>query len=402
MKVLNARLARWARRIDWVWRGLALMRRARHHAPHAPTDALAILVLDLHLIGDAVMLLPFLAALRRRYPQSFITVVAGPWNLPVLDGEPSIDRVIEFAAPWVKRQGLRKSCVAVMRLVRTLQAQRWDIGIDMRGDIRNILILYFANCVQRFGFDFTGGASLLTTVVPDNGQLASLLNHHERLAASLDAFDGRSFVALLTLSEAELSAANCIARYIGFHFGASMPLRRPPVEEAAALLAAGIGQFDERVVLFSAPDIEAYVAEVLAAVDPALRAHIDVWCGDLRGFIVVASRARVLYTMDSGPAHLAAATGCPTVVLFGPNRSAFTAPRGPNVICVELDPPLPCQPCDQHRCVHPSLPQACLRGQVPAAIEAGLRLAARADAPALGRVTLDGRPYASSFRLFRH
>lgn len=378
MKVMNPRLVRQARRIDWVWRLLATARRlwrpaTRAAAPGAP---LSILVLDLHLIGDAVMLLPFLAALRRRHPTARITVVAGPWNRPVLAGEPSLDHLVEFTAPWVKGQGMRASWTAARALVRTLRTQRWDIGIDMRGDIRNILVLYFANCVQRVGFDFTGGAGLLTRVVPDDGRLASLLEHHERLAACLDAFDGRPFVSRLTLTDAERATAQGIAPHVGFHFGASLALRRLPIDEAAALVTRCLAEFDERALVFSAPDLEAYVVDLLAALDPAVRGRIEIWRGDLRTFIVAASRARVLYTMDSGPAHLAAATGCPTVVLFGPNRSAFSAPRGPNVTCVESDPPLSCQPCDQHRCVHPSLPQACLRGRVPEAVAAGRVLVA--------------------------
>lgn len=369
-------LVRQARRIDPLWAALAFLRRIWQPAPRPASkdQPLSILVLELHLIGDAVMLLPFLAALRRRHPTARITVVSGPWNRPVLAGDTSLDSVVEFTAPWVKGQGLKASWSAARGLVRRLRGQRWDIGIDMRGDIRNILILYFANCIQRVGFDFTGGARLLTRVVPDDGRLASLLEHHERLAASLDAFDGRPFVPRLALSDAEHVTGAAIAPYVGFHFGASLPLRRLPIDEAAALVARCLAERDEPALVFSAPDLEDYVADLLAALEPPLRNRVEVWRGNLRSFIVTASRARLLYTMDSGPAHLAAATGSPTVALFGPNRAAFSAPRAANVTCVEIDPPLPCQPCDQQRCVHPSLPQACLRGLGDEAVAAGRRI----------------------------
>ena len=381
MKVMNPGLVRWARRFDWVWRLLGLlagMRRERV-AERASLDPARILVLDLHLIGDMVMLLPFLGALRRRYPGAQITLVAGPWCHAVLAASGAADRVVEFAAPWVKGQGAWQSLLRTQSLIRTLRAERWDLGIDMRGDIRNILTLYFARCVQRVGFDFTGGGSLLTKVVPDNGVLSPILEHHERLAASLDAFDGRPFVPRLTLSAVESRAADEIAPYVGFHFGASLPLRRLPVPEAANLLSTCAGAHDGRLIVFSAPDVEAYVAEVLSQLGPEQRSRFEVWRGDLRGFIVTASRARLLYTMDSGPAHLAAAIGCKTVVMFGPNRSAFVAPRGSNVRCVELDPALPCQPCDQRRCLHPTVFQACLRGMVPLARAAAESLSDAAE-----------------------
>jgi ADP-heptose:LPS heptosyltransferase len=376
MKVMNTGLVRLARRIDGLWRFLAFTRQLWHppHPDAAPGEPLAILVLELHLIGDAVMLLPFLEALRRRNPTARITVVAGPWNNPVFANEPSLDSIIEFTAPWVKGQGVWASWLAVRTLVRKLRGQRWDIGIDMRGDIRNLLILIFARCVKRVGFDFTGGARLLTSVVPDNGSLDSLLGHHERLAHSMDAFDGKPFVPQLRLNTEEYSRAQGILNFVGFHFGASLPLRRLPLEDAATLIRQCLAVYDGRAIIFDAPGLESYVAELMVQLQDDVRARIDVWRGDLRSFIVISTRASVMYTMDSGPAHIAAATGCPTVVLFGPNRAALTSPRGAHVQCVELDLPLPCQPCDQRRCIHPGTRQACLKGLASEAVEAGLRL----------------------------
>ncbi|MCM0609029.1 MAG: glycosyltransferase family 9 protein [Ideonella sp. WA131b] len=388
MKVMNLGLVRRARRIDRLWSVVAFVRRLWQpsSSPMALGQPTSFLVLDLHLIGDAVMLLPFLAAIKRRYPTAQVTVVAGPWNRPVLASDPSIDELIEFSAPWVKGQGIRASWTASRNLVRLLRSKRWDVGIDTRGDIRNILILYFANCIRRVGFDFTGGASLLTQVVPDDGRLASLLEHHERLAACLHAFDGQPFVSKLTLTDQERDSAWSIAPYVGFHFGASLPLRRLPVDEAAKLVAASLSDWSGPALVFSTPDLEAYVETLMAALSPALQGRLKVWRGDLRSFIVAASRAHVLYTMDSGPAHLAAATGSPTVVMFGPNRAEYAAPRGRNVVSVQLDPPLTCQPCDQHKCVHPSDVQACLRGRVPDAVAAGRRLVVSGESlPALSQ-----------------
>jgi ADP-heptose:LPS heptosyltransferase len=378
MKFMNPRLVRWARRIDGIWWLLAKFASVFgvEEAQSVGANPRRILVVDLHLIGDMVMLLPFLRALRQRYPMAEIALVAGPWSRSVLDGTAAADQVIEYVAPWVKHQGAMNSARALVHLLKVLRSQRWDIGVEMRGDIRNILLLYMSGCAQRVGFEFTGGSALLTTVVDDDGRLGSILDHHERLAAALGAFDGQPFVPRLALSEEEKRRANEIAEYIGFHFGASSPLRRLPASEATALIEACAQQLEVRLCMFSAPDMEGYVSEVMSGLPPALRTRIDLWKGDLRSFVVAASRARVLYTMDSGPAHLAAATGANTVVMFGPNRAAFTAPRGPNVRCVELENPLPCQPCDQHRCVHPDTPQACLRGLTPAALAAARALGA--------------------------
>ena len=340
---------------------------------------MSILVLDPHLVGDIVMLLPLLDALRRQFPQAHLALVAGPWCRPILQGTHAVDELFEFSAPWVKPQPCLRAVVSVFRLVATLRRRRWDLGIDVRGDIRHILLLLLAKCRRRVGFDLTGGAALLTTVVPDSGRLASILDHHERLATSIGAFDGQTFVPRMCLTEQEEQLAQHTPPFIGFHFGASLPLRRLPIVEAVSLVETQADRTDLPLVVFGASDIADYVAELLQALPPVLRVRVQVWNGSLREFIVTASRARVMYTMDSGPAHITAALGPETIVFFGPNRSAYTAPRGANVHVVERQSPLPCQPCDQRRCIHPDTYQACLRGLVPRAITRGPTAAERAE-----------------------
>jgi heptosyltransferase-1 len=101
---------------------------------------------------------------------------------------------------------------------------------------------------------------------------------------------------------------------------------------------------------------------VRALLDLATSMRVEVWRGGLREFIVMVSRAERMYTMDSGPAHIAAALGRHTVVFFGPNVPAATAPRGIHVRVVE-DVTVACRPCDQHHCTN-AVNQACMRSLV--------------------------------------
>src|SRR6202011_4879186 len=99
MKHHNERLAAWSRRLDPVWwlaaRALRVSRAA--DAPAAPGS---ILLVELHLLGDMVMLIPLLRVIRRCHPCAHIGLMAGPWARDVLGETGLVDEFIDLRAPW--------------------------------------------------------------------------------------------------------------------------------------------------------------------------------------------------------------------------------------------------------------------------------------------------------------
>ena len=356
MKVMNPRLVQFAKRIDFVWQ---IFKRIAPIRKRNPLPITSILVVDLHLLGDVVMLVPLLKALRDRYPLVKISLLAGPWAHSILSGTQLVDEIITYIAPWVKTTHLLHAVFGYLRMCSRLRANRWDVGIDVRGDIRQILMLYIAGCKRRVGFNFTGGGSLLTDIVPDDGEIRHILDHHERIANHLDAWNGQPFVPALRLNLTEWRTAENILPFIGIHLGASLPLRRLPLGEAAALISF-CSQSNDLVVLFSTPEMEDYTEEVIGLLPKVLLQKIEIWRGTLREFMIKASRAKRIFAMDSGPAHICAALGCETIVFFGPNLSANTGPRGRRVEFLE-NSSVRCRPCNQHHCSN-LMYQACMRG----------------------------------------
>lgn len=356
MKVLNERLVAIARRLDWIWPLVGwLLPRARAGGSAPPKS---ILIFDLQLIGDMVMLLPMLQCLRQQHPAARITLVAGPWAESIIGPENIVDELVPYAAPWVKSQSLVGAASATLRLLRRLRRVQWDWAIEVRGDIRQILLAALSGAARRISFAFTGGAALLTDVIPDDGRLAHLAEHHRRILRHLGLWSPeQSYVPRLHLTASEAARAASIEPFVGFHFGASIELRRLAVADAARLVNAWAGR-RERLVLFEPPDMREYNAELRLLLSADARARLETWRGALRDFIVMASRAKQMFTMDSGPAHIAAALDVPTVVFFGPNRPEYAAPIGANVHVVEIRD-LPCRPC-QNRCIN-AIHQACLR-----------------------------------------
>jgi ADP-heptose:LPS heptosyltransferase len=368
VKVINPRLAARARRLDPLWRLLAPLLRALGRLPdgRALTAPRSILVVDLHLLGDIVLLVPLLRVLRRGHPDARITLLAGPWSRDILAGSGLVDEHIDLAAPWVRRApglaGWRDLARALGRLRAGARGAGWDWGIDVRGDLRNIGLLVAARARRRVGFDFTGGAALLTDVVPDDGRIRHIVDHHAAIAAQLGLHMSDAERVPVLPRPAPPPRLPAGAHRVGFHFGASMPLRRLPAAEAARLVQAVLRP-GETPVLVDAPDTRALNDELAARLAPPAAAALQRWEGGLRELMGLLSYLDRFYGLDSGPAHLAAALGTPTTVLFGPSLSVEAGPLGAHVQVLERQD-LSCRPCDRVHCTNPSY-QACLTNLIP-------------------------------------
>lgn len=367
MKFINPRLAALARRVDPLWRLLAPLLPRPTPGAGLPRH---VLVVDLHLLGDIVMLVPLLRVLRRCQPQARITLLAGPWSRAILDGAGLVDEHIDCEAPWVRRQRGLAGWRALARAVRRLRrgaggaADGWDWGIDVRGDVRNILLLALAGARRRVAFDFTGGGALLTDVVPDDGSYRHIIEHHADLLRAL----GMPMLAEERVPRLPVPAQRpprpvpAPSPLVGFHFGASFALRRVPIAEAAALVGALTGP-GEVPLLIDAPDTRESNSALLARLSPELAARARRWEGGLRELMGLLSYLDRIYAVDSGPAHLAAALGTPTTVFFGPSLSVDARPLGAHVRIVERSD-VACRPCDRIHCTNPNF-QECLTHLVP-------------------------------------
>lgn len=350
MKQHNETLVSLSRRLDPVWWLTArLLRLGQYDA--SPVVPRSILLVDLHLLGDIVMLVPLLRVIRRFHPDAHIGLLAGPWSQTVLADTGLVDEFITLRAPWnIKGQG----AAGIRELLWAIRAARtgsWDWGIDVRGDVRNALLLALARARRRVAYNFSGGAALLTDVVPDDGVLRHIIDHHAALASYLGMpMTEEERIPVLGFAR-ESGSVRRGSRLIGFHFGASMMLRRMPLEEACALLLSFQDEDDARLILVDAPDIRTVNSALLERLPAKYASRIERWQGSLSEFMTFLRSLDQFYAMDSGPAHLAAALGVDTTVFFGPNLSLAVRPLGVEVNVVERGD-LPCRPCDQHHCTN--------------------------------------------------
>jgi ADP-heptose:LPS heptosyltransferase len=323
-----------------------------------------ILILDFHHIGDIVLLMPLLECLRSSHPNAKITLVAGPWARDILKTANTVDEIIEFLAPWVKSRGLFKNLGSCYKLICKLRKQRWDIGIDVRGDIRHILLMCMSGVSYRVGFDMMGGRSLLNCCVDYKKKCVHLSDYHKSICEALGIWDNDlEYTPKLLLRASEKDSVKDVPSYVGIHFGASSALRRIEIKKAKNLLEQILNQFPKnRVVIFHLPEDVLYFADLFEHAKKISINQVESWSGTLREFIVFLSRCDILFCLDSGPAHIAAALGIQTKVIYGPSDFRITRPIGKSVEVLEGNNPF-CWPCSQKVCHSKDL-HGCYKNQV--------------------------------------
>jgi heptosyltransferase-2 len=391
----------------------------RFHAPPRMEDPRRILLVQLDHLGDAVLTSPLLARLHAAYPAALIDVVASPSNREVFEADPRIHRVVLAERNWFERdRGRRALGSAVWHLGRSLREGRYDLGVDVRGDILTVVALALAGIPRRVGWAMGGGGFLLTDVadwIPGRHEVASRLALLGRLGiaaeeparVSVPVTDRDRATVARRLQEAwhaprsprpapamqpslvasvkrtdrgpecrvgGKAAPDTTTRHddadwlhagrfgapaplLAAHLGAGTAAKRWPPAHWKRL----IGRFLDdgwRVVVIGGPDD----ADAAAVLEPHPR--LRDWTGlmtvpETTAFL---ERADLFLGADSGPSHLAACAGTPSVVMFsGTNRPSQWRPWSRRSLVLKFD--VPCRPC--HHKVCPLADHPCMTGLDP-------------------------------------
>lgn len=311
-------------------------------------------------LGDAVMCIPALAAVRTRWPQAQITLLGRPWILSIYAGQGLAD--------WLgNNQGDRAENLAGQpsRELHSsdLRMMKFDCALLLQNAFRAAWTAWRAGIPQRIGYGRDGRSLLLTEpiAVPRRGEIPVHESYYYlellRRAGWIDALPQVNEIRLRvseqskSRAESVLAAAGADASHrrlrVAIAPGASYGSAKCwPVERFAALGDRLVEGFSADVILFGAAG-ERDVATRIAArmkskpvnlagqtqvVDlPALLAACDAFIGN-----------------DSGAMHVAAAVGLPVVAIFGPTDPHGTAPVTPRRTLVQKH--VFCSPCFLRHC----------------------------------------------------
>lgn len=325
-----------------------------------------ILVRATNWLGDAVMSLPAIRALRQAFPKAHLAVAARPWVADLYARETAIDRVILYqSGGWHARR----------EFAARLREERFDCAILLQNAFDAALMAWMAGIPARIGYNRDGRGWLLTTAiaVPEPGDIP----RHERFyylemlrrAGLID--DEQYFragipdIQLEGIAAAQASGATRVAGLgvggdgrgdaIGISPGAAygnakrwLPER---FAEAGAQICAKLSDSGSRpgVLVFGSAAERPLCEQVAAAIERAGVPGINL-AGEttLREFIELAAACRVFLTNDSGAMHVVSALAVPTVAIFGATDDTTTGPAGPFARVVREH--AECSPCLLREC----------------------------------------------------
>lgn len=309
-----------------------------------------ILLLRLERIGDLLMTLEAIEDVRQAAPRARIDLVVGSWNLALAAGIRGLDHVEALDAAWLSRDGAGLPLGAMLRRARGWRGRHYDLAINFEPDIRSNLVLAASRAGQLAGFSSGGGGALLDVALPYQPRDHTAANARRLVAAVLDVPARRAAARLAITAEAAHAAAGRLAGrprpLVGVHVSGGRAIKQWPPERFAALARRLIRARGGTIVLTGGAADRPLVDQVAGALAEA--EVIDV-AGELNlpGLAALLSRLDLLVTGDTGPMHLAAAVGTPTVAVFGPSDPVRYAPRDAMHQVVRID--LPCSPCNRIR-----------------------------------------------------
>jgi lipopolysaccharide heptosyltransferase II len=354
--------------------------------PVDPATVREVLVLRLDRIGDVVMSLPALADLRAALPNARIRLAVGAWSAEIAKGAP-VDEVLVWSAPWVGRSSEgAASLPQLARAARALRDDRLDLAIDLQGDVRASLLMRLSGARARAGYANTGGAYLLTHVVPLDETVSWVEQNRRAIAVAIGPVPQAAFDPL---TDADRRFATELLRnlhlddqrpLVGLHPSGGRLVKQWPPERWAEVAARLQRDFGATVLVTgSAPDRElaARVAKGLSKKPLDLTGRLGV-----RETLALVARLDLFLSPDTGPMHMACAVDTPSVTVFGPSDPAryFSGGSGaPGTRHVVVRAELWCSPCNLIRkppaeCTG-SEPPECLRlVSVDAVYDAAARL----------------------------
>ncbi len=295
-------------------------------------------------LGDAVMALPAIAAVRAHFRDAQL-VIAAPESVAPLFREQTAASPDEVVSVDRDREAEQ---------LRTLSA---DAVLLLPNSFGAAWVARRSGLAERWGYAASARSWLLTRRVRRPRGTIHQVEYYCTLVRALgmavddDVPRVTARPATMARADAALTAAGWTAgqRLIGFAPGAAYGhAKRWPPDRVAAVVTAVAGR-GEVPVLVGAPDDRDTRRAIESSLPPGTRFIDLIGRTDLTTFIGVTARCAAFVSNDSGAMHVAAALGVPLTAIFGPTDERVTAPAGPAKRTVILRDVF-CRPCMLREC----------------------------------------------------
>jgi heptosyltransferase-1 len=303
-----------------------------------------ILIIKPSSLGDVVHSLPFLNAVRTRFPKTEIHWVIAKGLEGLLEGHPMINRLwIINKDSWKKIRNVERTIKELKILFRELKKERFDLVIDLQGLLRSGIITSATGAPVRIGFsEAREGSRVFYTDKIKGGKDIHAVDRYLKIAAFL----------------------GCDTSDVCFPFPLykqSSPITLPSSEDYAVLVPGArwktkrwspenFGELSSRLTLNTiivGSKKDAGIANDILSKSKGKSISL-AGKTNLKELIEVMRGAKFVVSNDSGPMHIAAALGIPVFAIFGPTNPLRTGPYGEGHTIIKED--ISCAQCFKKTC----------------------------------------------------
>jgi len=306
-------------------------------------------------LGDMLLAIPAIRALKQVQPYTEIHVLAGSWSGSVLANVPEVDLVLTIDFPGFMRGEEKTNYLApytqLLKVSRQLRQIGYGHAVIMRPDHWwGAMLAYVAGISERIGYDVDNVARFLTQALPHRHDHA--IRQNLRLVEQwtghlsdadvpyyLDVYDDERQYIQHYLAQFGISGK----RYFCIHPGSGTWVKRWKNELWAKVADTLIDQLDAEVIFTGGDGERAMVDNIQNRMEH--KSYTSAGNLNIEQLAALYENALVVMGPDSGPLHLSAAVKTPTVTLFGPADPVEFAPWGDKHHHLLLTSPIGCRPC---------------------------------------------------------
>jgi len=318
-----------------------------------------ILIRGVNWIGDAVLTLPAIRAIRLAYPGAYTVLLVKPWVSEIFHNNPDIDEIILYDESF-------RGLVGKLKLAKILRRKNLDTAILLQNAFDAALIAWLAGIPERIGYNRDGRGFLLTKPIPVKKDILS--RHHVHYYLDLlrsAAIKAEETPPYIFLTDDERQRARDVIKseirnpeseiIIGINPGATYgSAKRLPAGKFAGVISRIVDELDGKVIIFGSKSEVVIADEIVKSIRANSRSLLQnnvlnvAGRTTLRELSALIAECDALITNDSGPMHIASALFVPVVAVFGSTDKAATGPFGEGHRVVTKG--LPCSPCMKREC----------------------------------------------------
>jgi len=317
-----------------------------------------ILVITQKRIGDTVVSIPALRAIRQSLPQSHIFLFANVYIRDILERIDKFDQIIE------NKPGL--TLFKKAKKIREVSKSSYDLAIDLTCDytLEGALLSFLSRAKFRVGYNTFGRGFLFHKSIPHKIQSIPMTDEILEIVRSigLDTQDKSLKITADDLAQKEVRqffVEHTVAEedlLIGIHPGGHYTTQRWFSDRFADLADKLSERYRIKVILIGGPQESEIVHQIEKHMQNTSAIYLNY---PIRNLLAIIQACHLLVCNNSGPLHLATALGTPTVSFMGPTLPERWWPQGENHVVLRKD--LSCMPCNEGICKQKGKTIECLK-----------------------------------------